>query len=85
MRRSLRSRLDRLEAALTPSECLPKSVIILPDDGPDVAWETPTGLQLSVPSAAWRDPYAALTIAQRGLIRPHDSVVVLCMPPNGRD
>src|SRR5689334_4043924 len=81
---SLRSRIGRLEARLGSAEPIPKSVVVMVEDGPPIEWETPTGLTLRVPPETRIDPMDALGEEQAALIEPDDDVMILCTPRPGR-
>jgi hypothetical protein len=85
---SLRARIGRLvEKIGTPDE--PKAVIITTQHYWHSIEDRGEWVGLGVP---WRaeyvenaDPMEDLTPEQRALIGPNDKVVILVLPPNGRD
>jgi hypothetical protein len=88
---SLRSRIAQLEKGIGADDRPKRVIIMTTEDRYGILQVTPDHLTLFIP---WSDDYLAgrdghprdaLRSEQRALIGPHDTVVSLCIPPNGRD
>jgi hypothetical protein len=77
---NLRARIGRLWDRASAGASGGKSVEVIPEHGPAIEWETPTGLILRVSEDCTGDPASLLTEEQRALIEPGDIVGVFCPP-----